>query len=79
MYSRVFLFPDQTKNIVSTLFWFSKHKSTSLAILDAGTKLIEAIEDKRFSLCIFLDLAKSFYTDNYENKNINYVCPEELF
>ena len=43
-------------------FGFQKNKSTSLAILDLYNQLVRAIEHKKFSCCIFLDLAKAFDT-----------------
>ena len=47
-------------------FGFQKNKSTFLAVLDIYSKLIKSIENKEFSLCIFLDFAKAFYTVNHE-------------
>ena len=65
MYSRLFDFLTKHKILYPHQFGFQKHKSTSLAILDVCTKLIQAIEDKKFSCCIFLDFAKAFDTVNH--------------
>ena len=40
--------------------------TASLAILDICKNLIEGIENKKFSCCIFLDFAKAFDTVTYK-------------
>ena len=50
------------KIIFNHQFGFQKNKSTSLAILDVCTQLVNAVENKQFSTCIFLDFAKAFDT-----------------
>ena len=37
-----------------------------MAILDVYTKVIQALENKSFACCIFLDFAKAFDTVNHE-------------
>ena len=64
MHIRLIKFLELHKIIFKHQFGFQKEKSTSLAILDLCTQLVEAIENKKFSCCIFLDLAKAFDTDH---------------
>ena len=46
-------------------FGIKKKKSTSTAILDIYSKLIDSIEQKKISCSVFLDFAKVFDTVNY--------------
>ena len=66
LYGRLIDFINKRKILFSHQFGFQKKKSTSLAILDICKNLIEAIENKRFSCCIFLDFAKAFDTVNHK-------------
>ena len=66
MYTRLNNFLEKNKVIFKHQFGFQKNKSTTLAILDVTTKLINAIEHKQFSCCIFLDFAKAFDTVDHE-------------
>ena len=59
---RLTIFLEKHNIIFEHQFGFQKNKSTSLAILDLYNQLIKAIEDKKISCCIFLDLAKAFDT-----------------
>ncbi len=52
-------------NIIFELQFGFQKKSTSLAILDLYNQLANAIEDKKFACCIFLDLANAFDTVNH--------------
>ena len=65
MHSRMTNFLDEHKILFKHQFGFQKNKSTTLAILDLYTKLVENIEGKRFSCCIFLDFSKAFDTVNH--------------
>ena len=65
MHSRMIKFLDEHKILFKHQFGFQKHKSTTLAILDLYTKLVENIEGKRFSCCIFLDFSKALDTVNH--------------
>ena len=56
---------DEHEILFKHQFGFQKDKSTTLAILDLYTKLVENIEGKRFSCCIFLDFSKAFDTVNH--------------
>ena len=62
MHNRLVKFLDQHKIIFEHQFGFQKNKSTSLAILDVCSQLINAADDKQSSCCIFLDFAKAFDT-----------------
>ena len=66
MHERVISFLEKNNVIFNHQFGFQKNKSTTLAILDLQTKIIEAIEKKHFSCCIFLDFAKAFDTVDHE-------------
>ena len=65
MHSRMTKFLDEHKILFKHQFGFQKNKSTTLAILDLYTKLVENIEGKYFSCCIFLDFSKAFDTVNH--------------
>ena len=62
MHARLIKFLDMHKIIFNHQFGFQKNKSTSLAILDVCTQLVNAVENKQFLTCIFLDFAKAFDT-----------------
>ena len=47
-------------------YGFQKGNSTSLAIMDLQNKIINAIEEKKPSVSIFLDFAKAFDTVNHK-------------
>ena len=66
MYSRLINFLEKNKILFPHQFGFQKKKSTYLAILDVCAKLIDAIEAKKFSCCLFLDFAKAFDTVYHE-------------
>ena len=66
MYVRVSDFLESHKIIFNHQFGFQKNKSTSLAILDVYSKLVETVEAKKYSCCIFLDFAKAFDTVDHE-------------
>ena len=66
MYSKVTDFITKHNIIFPHQFGFQKLKSTSMAILDVRSELVDAIENKKFSCCIFLDFAKAFDTVNHE-------------
>ena len=65
MHSRMTRFLDERKILFKHQFGFQKNKSTTLAILNLYSKLVENIEGKRFSFCIFLDFSKAFDTVNH--------------
>ena len=54
---------------------FNPLKTTSMAILDIYTKIVQAFEKNENACCIFLDFAKAFDTVNHNillNKLENY-------
>ena len=66
LYPRVTDFITKHNIICPHQFGFQKLRSTSMAILDVCSELVDAIESKNFSCCIFLDFAKAFDTINHE-------------
>src|SRR6218665_2965085 len=64
-------------------FGFRAGHSTNMALIDIHDRITSAIDDKKFSLGIFLGLAKAFDTVNHKilMKNLNitgYVTPRYL-
>ena len=59
-------FLDKYKIIYKHQYGFQKTKSTSQAILDLISKVLQSFEESTFSCCIFLDFAKAFDTVNHE-------------
>ena len=62
MHNRLVSFLVKHNIILEHQFCFHKNKSTSLASLDLYNQLINAMENRKISCCIFLDLAKAFDT-----------------
>ena len=65
MYDHLFNFLNKNKILYDHQFGFQKQRSTSMAILDIYSKLIDSIEQKKFSCSVFLDFAKAFDTVNH--------------
>ena len=63
---RMVKFLTQNKIIFEHQYGFQERKSTSLAILDLQSQLINNIENKLFSCSIFLDFSKAFDTVNHD-------------
>ena len=63
---RTVKFLDQSKLIFEHQYDFQENKSTSLAILDLQSQLINNIENKLYSCSIFLDFSKTFDTVNHD-------------
>ena len=55
IYKRPSNFIDKNKIIYDHQFGFQKKKSTPAAVLDIYSKLIDSIEQKKFSCSVFLD------------------------
>ena len=72
MYEHSFNFLNKNKILYDHQFGFQKKKSTSMAILDMYSKLIDSTEQKKFSCSIFLDFAKAFDTVNHD------ILPQKL-
>ena len=66
MHRRLVDFLEKNNIIYEHQYGFQKNKSTSSAILDLYSQLIESIENKKFACSIFLDFAKAFDTVNHE-------------
>ena len=66
MYARLINFIQKNIILYPHQFGFQKNKSTTLTITDICNKLVESIEKKHFSCCIFLDFAKAFDTVDHE-------------
>ena len=47
-------------------FGFQQNKSTSLAVMDLHSKIVQAIENKKIACGVFLDFAKAFDTVNHD-------------
>ena len=63
MYKRLIKFLEKKPNILNeNQFGFRSNRSTTQAILLIADKIQRAIEDKKISCCIFLDLSKAFDT-----------------
>ena len=66
MQTRLVSYLEKNKIIYENQFGFQKNKSTSLAVLDMYSKIIEAIEQKKYMCNVFLDFAKAFDTVNHD-------------
>ena len=66
MHNRLTKFLEKHEILYPQQFGFQKRKSTTQAILNLCDQLTNAIENKEFSRCIFLDLAKAFDTVDHE-------------
>ena len=65
MNSRLIKFLGINDIIYKHQYGFQENKSTSLAILELQSQLINNIEKGLFSCCIFLDFSKAFGTVNH--------------
>ena len=66
IYKKLSNFLDKNKIICDQQFGFQKKKSTSTTVLDIYSKLIDSIEQKKFSCLVFLDFAKAFDIVNHD-------------
>ena len=66
MQERLVSYLNKYKIIYEHKYGFQKGKSTSLAIMDMYSNLVDAIENKQYSCGVFLDFAKAFDTVNHE-------------
>ena len=62
MHNRITKFLDKYNILYEHQFGFQKNKSTSLAILDIYSKIVNAFENNELACCVFLDFAKAFDT-----------------
>lgn len=66
MQSRLVKFLEQEKNIFPQQYGFQKNKSTTLAVLDLYSKIIQALDKGEYACSVFLDFAKAFDTVNHK-------------
>ena len=65
MYKRVVKFLDKHSVLSENQYGFRKKRSTNLAIMELITKISKAIDDKEYTMGVFLDLSKAFDTVNH--------------
>ena len=66
MYNQLFPFITKHDILYQHQYGFQKSMSTELAINTLLTDVIESLEKKKKSICIFLDFAKAFVTVNHQ-------------
>ena len=66
MQSRLVTFLDKNNIIYEHQYGFQKSKSTTHAIMDMYSKIIDDIENKKLSCNVFLDFAKAFDTVDHD-------------
>ena len=65
VYNRLIKYFDKYDILFNYQFGFSKNHSTSLALLNLLDKITSAIDQKKYTIGIFLDLSKAFDTVNH--------------
>lgn len=60
LHSRYSSFTDKHQSLTNSQYGFRKNCSTELALLDQKEFILEAIEDKKLALGIFVDFSKAF-------------------
>ena len=65
MHTRLYKYLSKFSMISDDQFRFRKGHPTSMALIHLYTKIAESIDQKKFSIGIFLDLAKAFDTVNH--------------
>ena len=65
IYKRLNSFLKENNTLLKHQYGFQAKKPTNMAIIDLYSKIINAIENKEISCCIFLDFAKAFDTVNH--------------
>ena len=66
MQRRLTKFLDENKIIYEHQFGFQKNKSTTLAVLDLYSQILQTLEKKKIACSVFLDFAKAFDTVDHE-------------
>ena len=65
MHKRLLGFLTLNNTLFEHQYGFQPKKTTTMAILDVYTKIIDALEKNELICCIFLDFAKAFDTVNH--------------
>ena len=65
MYNRLLSFLDKNNVLFRNQFGFRANHSTSMAVIEMVDRISAAIEEKKFSIGIFIDLSKAFDTVNH--------------
>ena len=65
MYNRLIRFFDNYEILYNNQYGFRKKRSTSLALLYLHDKITSAIDERKHTVGIFLDLSKAFDTVNH--------------
>ena len=66
MYNRLLNFLNKYNILSINQFGFRKNHSTSLALIHLYDKISTAIDNREYTVGIFLDLSKAFDTVNHE-------------
>lgn len=66
MYKRLYNFMDSNKILYQSQYGFREQRSTCQAILEFVTDVVEAIDEKKSTLSVFLDLSKAFDTIDHK-------------
>ena len=66
VYKRLINYLDSNNILFKKQYGFRKNHSTSLALLDLVDKITSAIDEKKYTVGIFLDLSKAFDTVNHD-------------
>ena len=66
IYNRMVHYLDNYNSLCHQQFGFRKGYSTSMALIRLSDQLFTAIDNKKFTIGIFLDLSKAFDTVNHE-------------